>query len=158
MTSSIRFIDYLAVALSLGAIVWFFFVQSPLLIRRIGSYDFVPLQMRMTRVLFRYLSVLSIIVVVAVVAAGNELTGVPMVSSVVAAIATLTNALFVVPRALRAGGHTRSEERTEEENRSVARFASEGGGEASRLGHRLVVVFVLIQAAGLITRATHLVG
>ena len=157
----IRLVDLLAIALSLGAIVWFFFVQSPVLIKRMGSQDFVPLQMRLTWLLFRYLVVVALVLVAAAVAplaTGSEPTTTGMVSAAAAAVAIIVNSLLVVPRALRAGGHTRGEERSDEEDRSVARFASEGGGEASRVWHRLVVLFVLIAAAGLVVHAIDLLG
>ncbi len=52
-----RTIDFFALAFVFGATAWFFFVQSPVLLKKLGREQFVPIQMRLTVVLFRTLIV-----------------------------------------------------------------------------------------------------
>jgi hypothetical protein len=152
-----RVVDLLALSLVLGTTVWFFFVQAPVLIKRMGSERFVPLQMRMTILFFNFLIVVVPVLLAASIARGGSLLATPVVGSAVALVAVLINTYAVVPRALKAGGHSRTEVHDEQASKSVARFASEGAGKPAKVWHRLVVVFVVVMLGGLLPHAFELV-
>ncbi len=57
MLQFVRVIDLFAVAFVFGATIWFFFVQSPVLLKKMGREQFVPIQMRLTVVLFKSLTI-----------------------------------------------------------------------------------------------------
>lgn len=150
-------LDHLALALdaallafALGATVWFFFVQSPALLRWMGKERFLPVQMRLTRVLFTALAVAVPAMLVAAVIHGHELLWQHIATAGLATLAALGGALVVVPRALRAGGASLRDLRKDGGSDSVAEFASVGGGRASRTLHRMVVGVVLVMLAGLL--------
>lgn len=157
LTNLARVVDLLAMAFVFGATVWFFFVQSPVLLKRMGREQFVPIQMRLTIVLFKTLVALLLVML-----------GTTLVHSPVASAATLTagigllggliNQVFVVPRALRAGGRSRADIKGQDREGSTARFASEGAGNRTRSLHRLVVVFVVVMLGGVVGHGITLLG
>ena len=151
-----RIADMLSLAYAFGATVWFFFVQSPVLVKRMGRDQFVPLQMSMVGPLFKSLSFALLIMLGATFAQGLALPSLPVLTAVLAFTGALINAIYVIPRALKYGGKSRKEELEPEAQKSVARFASDGGGKASRLWHRLVVLFVVVMVTGLIPHAVWL--
>ena len=57
-------VDVLAMSLAIGATAWFFFIQSPILHKAMKREQFVPIQMRLTKVLFSTLLVLLVIRVI----------------------------------------------------------------------------------------------
>lgn len=131
----------------IGANIWFFFVQSPALISSIGRDKFVPIQMRLTKLLFRTHSIAAILLfILAWIVGGNIAT----IGAGLAAIAAIVAQSFVIPRALKAGGRGRAETITEGDDKSVAKFASEGSGPSAAFWHRTVVVFVVLILAGAI--------
>lgn len=98
-----RAIDLFALAFVFGATTWFFFVQSPVLLKRLGREKFVPIQMQLTVVLFRALSVVLLIILGA--SAGHSPFGsATTLAAGIALVAGLINQFVVVPRALKAGG------------------------------------------------------
>ncbi|MBE2251656.1 MAG: DUF4149 domain-containing protein [Myxococcus sp.] len=144
-----RAVEVLTLAYVLGSAVWFFFVQTPVLVKRLGRDRFVPLQMAMVVVLFRTWSVtLGLLLAASLVRAGT-LHSLLVLSAALAFVAALLNAVVVVPRAIRAGGRSLSEAQTMEQQQSVAAFAVDGGGASTRVLHRLVVVFVVLMLVGL---------
>lgn len=148
-----RAIDLFALAFVFGATTWFFFVQSPVLLKRLGREKFVPIQMQLTVVLFRALSVLLLIMFVA--AAGHSPFGsATALAAGIALVAGLINQFVVVPRALKAGGQGRREIKGKDSEGSTASFASEGAGARTQWLHRLVVVFVVIMLGGVVVHGT----
>ena len=150
LTNIVRTINFLTLAYVFGSTVWFLFIQSPALVNRIGRDRFVPLQMGLVGVLFRSLSVALLIMTVAALALEQNVLSGPVLSAATALAAALINHFFVVPRALKHGGRSLREEVTEDEQKSVSRFASEGGGEATRFWHRVLIIFVVIMLAGVV--------
>ena len=146
-------IDLFASATVIGATVWFFFVQSPVLLRRTGRESFVPLQMRLTVVLFKTLQALLLAAAVAA-AVHSPLGSWVVVTAGIGLLGGLINQHFIVPRALKAGGRSRKDIKGKDHEGSTAGFASRGAGERTKLFHRLVVVFVVVMLAG---TGTHLV-
>ena len=56
-----RAIDLSALAFVFGATAWFFFVQSPVLLKKLGREQFVPIQMRLIAILFKTLTISNFI-------------------------------------------------------------------------------------------------
>jgi hypothetical protein len=145
--SAIQTLDLVTVAFVFGATVWFFFVQSPVLLKRLGRERFVPIQMKLTAVLFKVLSV-ALLVSLALTAVHSAWPSAALWTALVAAIGGLINQFIVVPQALAAGGRSRKDIRGQDEEGSTTGFASEGAGNATRVLHRLVVLFVVVMLAG----------
>lgn len=150
--------DALLLAFALGATIWFFFVQSPVLLKWMGKERFIPIQMRLTKVLFASLSVAIPLMLGAAFVHGYDQFWLHVATAGVALFGALANTFVVVPRALRAGGKALKEGRGQEEDNSVAGFASTGAGDASKLWHRLVVVFVVVMLGGLCAHGAVLMG
>jgi hypothetical protein len=156
--SLVSIIDLLATATLIGATVWFFFVQSPVMLARAGRERFVPMQMKLTRVLFRVLEGLAIVAVAgAAFHSGLDSASVTL-PAIVGLVAVVINNRLVIPRALRAGGAAMKDIRGRDEEGSVGGFASEGAGEATTWMHRLVVVFVVAMLGGMGTHLVALMG
>jgi hypothetical protein len=154
-TQILELVDLVVAGFTVGAIVWFFFIQSPALISSMGREKFVPIQMRLTKVLFRVLSVSALVLVVLSWFASG---GIAFLAATLSAVAAVVAHFFVIPRALRAGGKGRVETVNAGGDASVAKFASEGAGPSAAIWHRTVVVFVVIILAGTIVNmgAVHL--
>jgi len=151
-----RFVDLFAMAFVFGATVWFFFVQSPLLLARMGRDSFVPLQMRLTAALFQALAVALLVMTAASVAHGRR-ADLATLGAGVALAGGLINRFLIVPRALRAGGQSRRDIAGKDHEGSTAGFASEGAGAKTKVLHRLVVLFVLVMLAGAVTHGFALI-
>ena len=152
-----RPLDLFAMAFAFGATAWFFFVQAPTLLAALGREKFVPLQMRLTLVLFRTLTALSVVVL------GAAMLHAPLGSlatrgACVALAGVLVNQFVVVPRALRAGGKSRADIKGKDEEGSTTGFASEGAGNRTRMMHRLVVLFVVVMLGGFVANGLALLG
>lgn len=150
-------IDLAALSFAFGATVWFFFVQSPVLLRRLGRDAFVPVQMRLTLVLFQALA-LSTLVSLAASSVLAPLDSFVVASSGMAAFGAWVNKFVIVPRALRAGGQTRKQVHGRDHEASTLAFADHGVGRGTRFFHRLVVLFVLVMLAGLACHASALLS
>ena len=144
-------------ALAFGSTAWFFFVQSPVLLRKLGRDAFVPLQMRLTLVLFRFLSAV-LVLSLAATCVYTPKASFAFASLVVAALGALFNQLVMVPRALRSGGRSRGRVAGCDHEGTTANFASQGVGEGTKRDHRLVVLFVLVMLGGIVGHASTLVG
>lgn len=150
-------IDLLALAFVFGATTWFFFVQSPVLLEKLGRENFVPVQMQLTIVLFRTLSVGLLIMLVASV--GHSPFGsATTLAAGIAMVAGLINQFVVVPRALKAGGQSRRDIKGKDSEGSTAGFASEGAGARTQWLHRLVVLFVVLMLGGVVVHGISLLG
>ena len=145
-------VDQFALAFVFGATAWFFFVQSPVLLKKIGREKFVPIQMMLTVVLFRTLTVL-LFVMLGATTVYSPLGSVTTIAAGVALMAGLINQFVVVPRALKAGGQSRREIKGKDSDVSTAGFASEGAGNRTQGLHRLVVLFVVIMLGGVIVHS-----
>ncbi|MCH9680472.1 MAG: DUF4149 domain-containing protein [Deltaproteobacteria bacterium] len=152
-----QFADALAMAAVLGATVWFFFVQSPVLLSKMGREKFVPLQMRLTVVLFRTLTVL-LLVGAAASLVHSPLASWATVTAGVAVLGGLFNRYVMVPRALQAGGRSRADIKGKDAEGSVTGFASEGAGNRTRTRHRLVVAWVVVMLVGVVGHGATLLG
>lgn len=157
-----RTVDLLALAVVFGATSWFFFVQSPVLIERLGRAAFVPLQMRLTIVLFRTLSVALAVSAAATVVHSAMLTSTVSLYALgtagLALAAGLINRHVVVPRALAAGGRSRADIAGRDQEATVSGFASYGAGNRTRRMHRTVVLFVVIMLAAVVVHGIVLLG
>lgn len=143
-------VDLMASSFVFGTTVWFFFIQSPVLLKRMGRDQFVPLQMRLTVVLFRALTVAMTIATAATVTQAGTVSSPAVLASLAALMATVINKYIVVPRALIAGGRGLKEVRGRDAEASVAKFNVEGVGSATTLLHRMVVLFVVLMLAGVV--------
>ncbi len=150
-------LDLLTLAFVFGATAWFFFVQSPVLLARLGRERFVPLQMRLTVVLFKVLGV-ALLLMMGTTLVHSPLASMATVTAALALAGGLINRYVVVPRALRAGGRSIKGLAGNDEEGSTAGFASEGAGHETRLLHRLVVLFVVIMLAGVVGHGVVLLG
>ena len=144
-----RIIDFFALAFVFGATAWFFFVQSPMLLKKLGREQFVPIQMRLTVVLFRTLIVILFIMLGAS-SAHSPLDSSTTLAAGIALAAGLINHFLVIPNALRAGGQSRTDIKGKDSEGSIAGFASEGVGNKTQWLHRLVVLFVVIMLGGVV--------
>jgi len=146
-TPGARAVELFAMATVFGATVWFFFIQSPVLMKHLGREAFVPLQMRLTVVLFQSLEALLFAMVGAALLT-NDKTSPAVLSACVALLGGLINKYAIVPLALQAGGRTLKDIKDKDHEGSTAGFASEGGGSKTKTLHRTVVLFVVIMLAG----------
>lgn len=159
MTTTIaRTIDLLALAYAFGSTVWFFFVQSPVLVKRMGRDRLVPFQMSMALVLFRSLSVALLVMAGAALVSTRAATSTLVLSALLALVGAVVNSALVLPRALKTGGLSLKEAQTMEEQKSLGNFVSQGAGQASQFWHRAVVVFVMVMVGGLVAHAVALVS
>lgn len=146
--NALAVVDTLASAFAFGALTWFFFMQTMVLVKRLGRARFVPLQLGLVRPLFGSVSVASL------VALGVSVLGGGSHEQVVSAGAALVTALFILlvvaPRAMRAGGESLREPMQGEADQSAVRFTADGGGEATRVWHRVLglLTVVLVGALG----------
>ena len=138
-------IDLAVAGFLVGANVWFFFLQSPLLISIMGREKFVPIQMKLTKLLFKSLTVAAVLLVVLAWFSGGTQT---IFGAVFAAASALIAHFVIIPRALKAGGKGRVETIAKGGDHSVAKFASEGSGPSAAFWHRMVVVFVVLILIG----------
>lgn len=149
--------ESLLLAFGIGATVWFFFVQTPALLKGMGMERFLPLQIRLVRVYAPVLAVASALVLAAATArVGIDAS---LWAAALAAGAALLNAWVVVPRAVRAGGQAIREVRTTGESTDdLGSFASTGGGTPTKVWHRLVVVMVLLMTTGMVADGAQILG
>ncbi|MDG2340146.1 MAG: DUF4149 domain-containing protein [Paracoccaceae bacterium] len=140
------FIDVVLASFIFGGNIWFFFLQSPTLIGFVGRDKFVPIQMRLTKLLFRAVSVVAILLVV--VAWFANLNTQAMLGADLTLAAALIANFFIIPRALKAGGKGRQETQAAGGDHSITKFASEGTGPSASFWHRMVVLFVVLILVG----------
>ncbi len=152
-----RAIDLFALAFVFGATAWFFFVQSPVLLKTLGRERFVPIQMRLTVVLFKALMI-AVLVMVGASLGHSPLGSATTIAAGTALAAVLINRFGVLPRALRAGGQSRTDIKGQDSEGSAANFASKGVGNRTKLLHRLVVLFVVIMLGGTVVHAIRLLA
>jgi Domain of unknown function (DUF4149) len=143
-------IDMLAMSLAIGATAWFFFIQSPILHKAMKREQFVPLQIRLSKVLFSTLLVVLVIVVAASAVNTASLLSISTLTGLLALVAGAINRFVVFPRAMVAGGQSiRLGESTNETSQGTS-FLADGAGRSATRMHRVVVVFVLLMVAGLV--------
>lgn len=145
-------IGSVAAAFSSGALAWVFLVQAPFLSRTWGRDRFVPLQMALMKLLLMVTGVASLLMLLSAVGHLRLLlAGGALSTSVVAAA--------LVPRALRAGGHSLNERLDADASHSAARFLADGGGAATEWLHRalgLTIVATLgLQVAWQLAAGAH---
>lgn len=158
MTPIATTIDMLATAFVFGTTVWFFFVQAPFMLKKMGREAFVPVQMMLTRLLGRVLVAGTAIMLVAALVATGEAVSALVVTAAVALFGALVNQRVLIPRALRAGGRGHREIRGRDADASTADFASKGVGQATARLHRMVVLFVVVMLAGVVPHALLMTG
>lgn len=151
-------IDILITAFVFGATVWFFFVQSPALLKWLGKEKFIPIQMRVTSVFFKTLSIVVPMMFAMTLVHGRDQLWTHILTAGVAMFGALVNALVVIPRALKAGGKAmRGLRDGEKADESVTGFASDGAGNTTSFWHRLVVLFVVVMMVGLVSHGVVIV-
>lgn len=152
-----RTLDLFAMAFVFGATAWFFFVQSPVLLKMLGRDKFVPIQMRLTGVLFSLLTVLLLLMLAAALGHSPLDSGTTLTAAI-ALVAGVINKFVVVPRALKAGGQNRTDIKGKDAEASTTTFASEGVGHQTQALHRLVVSFVVIMVVAVVAHGIRLLG
>jgi len=158
MITLARTIDLLALAFAFGSTVWFFFIQSPVMVKRMGRDRFVPLQMGMALVLFRSLSVAAVVMAGASLALTHSPTSTLVVTALIALAGAVINSALVLPRALKTGGASLAEVQSVDAQKSIGNFVSQGAGQASQFWHRMVVLFVVVMVGGVVAHAVTLVS
>lgn len=140
-----RLLDLLAVTYVIGATFWVFFVQSPQLMAWMGRDNFVPVQMRLTKLLFT--SLIGVLAVMLAASAWHSaLASCAVVSVAIALAAVLANRLALLPRAMRAGGQRRKETFGKDIKAvsGTAEFLTEGLGGNSKFWHVSIVALVAV--------------
>lgn len=158
MHQTAAIVDVLSMAFVFGATAWFFFLQAPLLLNKLGRERFVPIQMMATRLLAKALLVGTALMVAGALGGGAEVTSPLVMTAGAALLGALVNERVIIPKALRAGGRGHREIRGKDEMASTTGFAADGVGEATSVLHRLVVLFVVIMLAGVVSHALLLTG
>lgn len=145
-------VDEFAFALVLGSLGWFFFVQTPVLMKRMGRDRFVPLQLSLVGPLFR--TVLGVATVGLVAAVLSTTAQLALGSAAAAWVLSVLLLLVVVPRAVRAGGASLSESLAPEQQQALGRFTVDGGGDATKGWHRVLglstIAVVVLSGAHLV--------
>lgn len=139
-------VDTLASAVAFGSVVYFF-VQSLVLVRRLGRARFVPLQLSLVGVLFWSVTFEVTLALIAALVSGAAHEALLTGGSALGLALLLT--LVVMPRAVRAGGASLNEQRDEAAEHSAAAFTADGGGAATRFWHRALGLLTLALAATL---------
>lgn len=147
-------LSILSAALVIGATVWFFALQSPFLLRIMGRDKFLPIQMALTQ---RFLTFVVCAAAAMSIAAfcRTDLSLHTKVVGWIALAASVVTRFLILPSAFRAAGKARREEASPDV--SATSFVSDGAGKATRLMHRLVVVFVGLMLLSTIGHVVHLV-
>lgn len=138
-------LEWSLVALIASATVWVLIVQSIGLLRSMPRDRFLPMQMRLVRIWIGATAWLATTLFVGV------LVRVGISRALLPALAVVTGAIvasrWAVPRALRAGGEAlRSEGETP---LTTTEFLTDGGGSATRIWHRVVLLCVALIVAGI---------
>ena len=152
-----RALDLFALVFVFGSTVWFFFVQSPVLLKKLGREQFVPIQMRLIVVLLKTLTI-SLFIMLGASAGHSPFSSYPTIAAGIALVAVLINKFAILPRALRAGGQGRADIKGKDSEGSTASFAVEGVGNRTKSLHRLVVLFVVIMLGGVTVHGIGLVA
>ncbi|MBL8935305.1 MAG: DUF4149 domain-containing protein [Archangium sp.] len=145
-------VDEFAFALVLGSLGWFFFVQTPVLMKRMGRDRFVPLQLSLVRPLFR--TVLALATIGAIGAFLSTTAHLALGSAAASWLLSVLLLFVVAPRAMRAGGASLAESLDPEQQKALGRFTVDGGGDSTKVWHR---VLGLLTIAVVIVSGAHLV-
>jgi len=127
--------------------VYFFFLQSPYLFKRLGRTKFVPIMMQMTKLFFNVQVAFGI--VLAALSFLRVNSSAPTIAAAAALAATSVNRFFVVPKAL-AAGRASAKERAENESHSTVDFVVQGGSKTETKTLHLTVVAVVFANVGAI--------
>lgn len=151
-------VDVLSTAFVFGATVWFFFLQAPLLLSKLGRERFIPIQMMATKLLARALLAGTALMLGAALVGAAAVDSLAVLTAALALLGALVNQRVLIPRALRAGGRGHRDIRDKDDEASAAAFAADGVGDATAVLHRLVVLFVVVMLGGAIPHALVLAG
>eukprot|EP00040_Diaphanoeca_grandis_P040314 m.261676 g.261676 ORF g.261676 m.261676 type:complete len:157 (+) comp42799_c0_seq1:333-803(+) len=132
--------------------VWFFFIQSPFLFKRLGRKQFVPIMMQITQLFFDTMMVLCF-ALLAVSATRVGMSGQTQ-AALASVVATTLNWGFVVPRALAAGRGSMKERSDNPDSKSATDFVIEGGSKTQTKTLHQTVVAVVFMTVGSV--ATHM--
>lgn len=157
MENVARTVDLLATAFVFGATAFFFFVQTPVLLKRMGREKFVPLQMRLVVALFQALMVALVLMTVAALVQSQRADRATIAAGV-ALLGGAVNRFLILPSALRAGGQSRRDIAGKDDEGTTAGFASDGAGAKTKVLHRAVVLLVLVMLAGTIVHGLAVTG
>lgn len=133
--------------------VWVLVVQPIALVRAMPRPTFVGFQMKVVRAWVRTLIPLTALVAaMATVRSGLSAAIAPAVAALAGSIAA---GAWAIPRALRAGGESLRVDSAEVTSGS---FLSQGGGDRTRVWHRVVLGCVLVVFGGLVADAHGALG
>lgn len=144
---TLRIIDFFFVTFIIGTTTWFFFLQSPLLLRKMKREKFVQIQMMLTKFLFKVLTI-SLFIVLMLNIMHTPFISISSISIIISFLAVLINFLIIVPKAIKAGGQSFKEIRGQDNNGTISNFASKGVSNHTKILHRTVVIFVVIMLVG----------
>jgi uncharacterized membrane protein YgcG len=159
-TTALLSVDLLMTGFAAGTTVFFFFIQSPLLIKRLGREKFVPIMMALTKLFFQVMFPTVTTIALTSVLINQKLQspvpGSSLMLALTAWLAVAINHFLCVPMALQAGARSH-QERKGDNGKDLTDFAVSGGSKSSGGGksqtktlHQTVVVFVLIMTAALV--------
>lgn len=152
MSAVMALVDRLNIGVSAGIVfisVWFFFVQSPSLFKRIGRKSFVPIMMHLTRLYFNAVTALNIVVAAVAHARAGGAFPPHVIAAIFALVCTLLNRFVIMPRALEAGKKSFKTNKEEANTQDVTDFAVDGAAKTgTKALHQTVVAFVLAMVAG----------
>lgn len=148
-------LDMLLAGFGVAVPIWFFFIQSPALMKVLGKEKFVPVMMGLTKVVFRVLFVVVtanalLVGIGAYLSSSSATTTASLLSMLGAWISVLANRFVVVPKALKAGAAS-AKDRKGDHSRDVKEMAVSGGGKATtKTLHQTVVLFTLLMVGALV--------
>ena len=148
MQVALRLAAALGSGFVIGSTSWFFFIQSPALLRFMGREKFVPVQMFLTRRLFDALLIAGVVAAGATFAEAGTALDAPQKAALAALLSTAINRFVIVPRALEAGRASTAERRGKDSEVTMGKAIADGGGSGTRFWHRTVVVFVVAMVLG----------
>eukprot|EP01006_Ploeotia_vitrea_P042977 TRINITY_DN66675_c9_g1_i1.p1 TRINITY_DN66675_c9_g1~~TRINITY_DN66675_c9_g1_i1.p1 ORF type:complete len:160 (-),score=22.41 TRINITY_DN66675_c9_g1_i1:300-779(-) len=131
--------------------VWFFFVQSPFLFKRLGRQRFVPIMMQIVQLFMKFVVPLNAVVAILSTLRTNFTFDASTIAACIAVVVTAINGFVIVPKALAAGRMSMKERVGTDDTSSVRDFAVEGGSKtATKALHQTVVLFTLLMVGSLV--------
>jgi len=143
-------VDLLATSLIIGATIWFFFVQSPALYHAMEREQFVPIQMRLAKLLFSTLLIAQAAAFVLSLVVSRPTLSLSTETALIALLLGGLNRLLIFPRALRAGAASHQSHEAKGETGTIVTFVTSGAGRSAELMHRVVVGVVILMTAAIV--------
>lgn len=159
-------VGLVANSVAIGAPIWIFFLQGPLLFSYMGREKFLHPMMKLTELLFRWtLPSCSAVALLASLIRSTlddskllSLTSSTNIWAGLALASTLVNSILVVPKALKAGLRA-TQAKEDEASNTVKGFAVNGGSRSqTKTLHQTVVLFVLLAEICAVMHVYHVVS